>query len=134
MFPVIGEVAIAKSGFSLFVCITPYPLDRFFLRISYGTARTSGVGPIAAERVVRTRYHPAHRHLQVPVGIGLTDPVVGIDEPLIPVLLVLEREPRDLIPAPDENRLCIRDVGSTAAAEIVELNKVGKALAAPATR
>ena len=128
-------VVVARRGTRVagsLLSATPYSLDRLLLRVPYGAVGTPGVGAVTAQGFIGTGDHPADRHLQVPVGIGLLDPVIGVHEPMVAVFFALEGEPGDFIPAPDENRLCIRTVGRSTSAEIVEFDQVRQVLAVPA--
>jgi hypothetical protein len=112
---------------------SPNLLDGLLGIGAIGAGVAAGIGPIPARpaAVPRRGYHAAAGHLQVAIGIGLLDPLPGIVQPLVAFCLGQNREPGDLVIAPDEDRTSAR-LALIAAAEVVELDQVGQVFAGPA--
>ena len=58
----------------------------FFLGIADRAGFAFGVGKVGTKGFIGTGDHPDSRHLEVAIRVGLLDPIVGIDEPLVSVL------------------------------------------------
>ena len=65
----------------------------FFLGIADRAGLAFGVGKVGAQGFIGTGDHPGSRHLEVAVRVGFLDPIVGIEEPVVAVLLRLLRKP-----------------------------------------